>query len=76
MNHMPWDQGSIIDTLDQVLGFHLVNKTVKTMCNKRVSTSTANHKMPITCDICRQKLDENMASELRLMESLQRSETK
>lgn len=52
MNHMPWDNGSILDALEDVFGFRNPQKTTKTRCGIRVSMSKADHRAAITCPGC------------------------
>lgn len=52
MNHMPWDNGSIGDAIEDVFGFRNPQKTTKTRCGIRVAISKADHRTATTCPGC------------------------
>lgn len=58
MNHMPWDDGAITG----IFGKMLDQKSVKSLCGKRVPFAAANSDATITCHQCAIKILERQAS--------------
>lgn len=57
MNHMPWDDGAITGIFGKVLE----QKTVRSLCGKRVQFACADPNAPITCHECAVKILDRQA---------------
>lgn len=74
MNHMPWDEGAIADAFTDVFGAsHIAingQKTIKTMCGKRVPVGIADHNGTTTCPDCAARIAEKQRGLERLREAV------
>jgi hypothetical protein len=65
--HMPWDEGAVSD-----IGVELGQKTIKTMCAKRVAVArTSSIRDNVTCPDCRREV-EYAASQRRALAAVVR----
>lgn len=61
MNHAPWERGSITDMFAP---FGLTQKTIKTVCGKRVKTNDADSHAIVECAECARILVEEQQQQL------------
>jgi len=68
MNHYPWDGGSV----SGFFGKFRKQKTIATVCSRRVAFHRANPESSITCADCRAKLEADRKDHVAMLAHMER----